>query len=721
MADDVHEFMTNNAPEELHNEECLIHLTIYELQLPNTDLSSGLKKYFPQDLVPLHEPTILSKYLEQPLNDDENYKRVREDSEAVTNENQTAFLFPPRVHNFPCVAQIYIFPEAFILLSNTVDSLYFVREGHGTVIFPKVTNFSSRWSLDSTNAPTLLKRGVFEILITDEPDMLQELWVSTIDSYDKGVRYATVANHFTELIIRLSLQTYELREVSLVYNDIYDYKLVSKFINDWLNISNIQESIELKLNEISHNTKMDWLGGPKHLSYIAFQKIALNMVAATKDYFLCTGFRDFQTWMSSDLMLFHVAFPNSNMTFSANTTDRTTMVGEIEFEDLATPYMAIEETGFKFITCGGGVRGTMSLIGYVSAFDNWIWAWFAIFVIATSTTVVLSSGFLAADIRMFERISTLDYIFMPLDTVLEQGSSLHVSGNEVYCISAAWVLVGVVLSNAYKGQNITDLSSPIPPIKPTMFADLVEMNFTIYTYPADEEYIDVDVILEPIVNLFLRRNATISSTGGYNKRPNILSKFIVEAGSVNDIVQKYMRIHEKVVNFTSIELFNSSRYTSYVRYIEKIKSCDKTAFMGWSDEIENNRLHLDDILFNAGRQSDKDFISTSEETLFQMTKGWTLRDVVIVTTDISTRMSILVESGIGQQWKRIEKRVKNLQLLFKTHGRSRPLLALTLNDNISVVFYVHCGLLLMACIIFMLEKCFGYLFMNIITMFIKTI
>ncbi|CAL8119813.1 unnamed protein product [Orchesella dallaii] len=193
-------------------------------------------------------------------------------------------------------------------------------------------------------------------------------------------------------------------------------------------------------------------------------------------------------------------------------------------------------------------------------------------------------------------------------------------------------------------------------------------------------------------------------------KPNILSKLIVEADSGNDIVQKYMRIHEKVVNFTSIELFKN-RATGYVRYIEKIKNCDKTAFMGWSDEIENSRLHLDDTLFNAGRYSDQEFISTSEDTLFQMTKGWTLRDVVIVPTDMLTRMSILVESGIAQQWKKIEKLVKNLHLTSKTLGRSRPLLALTLNDNISVVFYVHCVLLLVTCITFIIEQCLGYLVM----------
>ncbi|CAL8134125.1 unnamed protein product [Orchesella dallaii] len=506
--------------------------------------------------------------------------------------------------------------------------------------------------------PTLYRQMTFTIFTSFEKVTvrIQKRWVSTVDSIHEGIRGATVANHFTKLIIRLSFETNEQREVRLVYDG----------------------SIDSKLKEISDNTKTDWFGALKHIDNLEFYNIAFKMAIATKDYSIRTSFRYFQPWMFSDLMLLHMVFPNSTMGYDANTTSAIRRAGDIQFEDTANPYTAFEETGFKFITCrlglitcGGVVRGTVSLIGYVSAFDNWIWAWFAIFVIAASTAVVLSSGFLTVELTMFERISTLDCIFMPLDTALEQGS------------------VGVVLSKAYKGQNVMDLSSPIPLIKPTKFTDLVEMNFTIYTYPVDEQTIEFE-------------------------KPNILSNLILEADSGNGIVQKYMRIHEKLANFTNNELFNSIRNTSYVRYVEKIKSCDRTAFMGWSDEIESSRLHLYDILSNAGRHSDKEFISLGEETLFQMTKGWTLRNVAIVTKDILTRMSAMLESGIGPQWKKIEKLVKNLQLILKTQGRLRSLPALALNDNISVVFYVHCGLLIATCITCIIELWFGYLVLSFI-------
>src|SRR5665811_83012 len=43
------------------------------------------------------------------------------------------------------------------------------------------------------------------------------------------------------------------------------------------------------------------------------------------------------------------------------------------------------------------------------------------------------------------------------------------------------MLVAVVLSNAYKGDNITKLAAPLKPILPETFRQLLDMNYTVYT------------------------------------------------------------------------------------------------------------------------------------------------------------------------------------------------------------------------------------------------
>ncbi|CAL8105911.1 unnamed protein product [Orchesella dallaii] len=301
------------------------------------------------------------------------------------------------------------------------------------------------------------------------------------------------------------------------------------------------------------------------MGYFKFQELAGSKSYATDEYTTYIGLRHLKSWMLSDLLVFHIVFPNCTMIQDINHQEKVPRRGgAITFGDLVTPYMP------------------------------------------------------------FEKVAS---------------NSLHV-------------------------ENITDLSSPIPPIKPTelKFTELLDKNFTIHTYSDDEHLNEIDK----------------------------WSKLVEEADPKNNIVQKYIRIYEKIHNFTSIEPYNLSQNLSYVGYLEKIKNCDNTAFMGWYDEIESSRLHLDDILFNSGRHYDKEFISTSEEMLFQLRIGWTLKDVTIVTSDLPQRISTLVESGIGKEWKTIETFVRHLQLAIKTNSRPIPLPTLKLNDNISAVFYVHC-------------------------------
>ncbi|CAL8131955.1 unnamed protein product [Orchesella dallaii] len=687
---------------------CLLHLTAYEFQLPTNLSTSEMQKLFPQDMKSFNEPAILSRYLVKLLNIEELYKRTNDDSTSHRTGNQTAFLFPPRVHNFLCVVQIYIIPQASILTSDVEDTMYFFRDGHGTIISPKVVNFTSKWAFEYKNAPTILKPEVYQVLVVDEPDRVLRSWSIYVDQDNAGVRRNTVANHFTKLVIKLSPETNDLHNAHLVYNDVLDYISVPIRTIFTSHASSMRASTELMLRKIYRRIKCNWFGGSKHMGYFKFQELAGSMSYATDDYTKYIGLRHFKSWMLSDLLVFQIVFPNCTLIQDMSNQEKVPRRGgTITFGDMATPYMAFEEGGFKFITCGGGERGMMSLIGYVSAFDTYIWGWFAFFVFGVAISVFLLHNRHDLERNESDRVSTLNCIFMPIDTILEHGSPISDLGNVsqgICCISGVWILVGVVLSNAYKGQNITDLSSPIPPIKPTKFTELLDKNFTIYTYSDDEQLNEIDKWTEPFLNFFFTINRT-NITDDYDQKPNILSKLVEEADPKTNIVQKYIRIHEKIHNFTSIELYNMSQNISYVGYLEKIKNCDNTAFMGWHDEIESSRLHLDDILFNAGRHYDKEFISISEEMLFQLRIGWTLKDVTIVTPDLPQRMSILVESGIGQEWKTIETFVRNLQLAIKTNSRPIPLPTLKLNDNIGAVFYVHCVLLLFTCVVFIIEQC----------------
>ncbi len=52
--------------------------------------------------------------------------------------------------------------------------------------------------------------------------------------------------------------------------------------------------------------------------------------------------------------------------------------------------------------------------------------------------------------------------------------------NFLYFLGGGWILATLILSNAYKGQNITDLTQPLPAVKPEYFENLINQNFSIY-------------------------------------------------------------------------------------------------------------------------------------------------------------------------------------------------------------------------------------------------
>jgi len=401
-----------------------------------------------------------------------------------------------------------------------------------------------------------------------------------------------------------------------------------------------------------------------------------------------SSFRHFKSWMMSDMQLFKLILPNCTIISGDHTNPKFNKVlGYISFEFVPANFMVFDEESLEFVTCGGGQSGYVSLFGYISAFDHWIWVWL---IVVTGGSILSTLFILRTDCmttKRRQRSFLIDCIFMPIDTILEQGNCVHDQGTRrlaVYSISCSWVLVGIVVSNAYKGQNITDLSSPVPPIKLTTFEQLVDKNFTIYSHGSNEPFVD-----------FLVKNDQRLEQNGYipDKYPqrNILTHLLIDADPDIDIVKQYLKIHGQVLNFTAEGILNTTRKGT-LGYIEKVENCDKTAFMSWSKEIETGRLLLENILFKAGKHSMRQFISTSNQRMFRVRKGWRFEDITI-PIQLTGALATVIESGIGMQWKMIEKYVQNFNLTVQVHGRSSPLLALSLNGNISVVFFVHMVLL----------------------------
>jgi len=138
---------------------------------------------------------------------------------------------------------------------------------------------------------------------------------------------------------------------------------------------------------------------------------------------------------------------------------------------------SVDQVGLQFIPCDVLHKGSLSIIGYVSAFELPVWACLIFIIVISVVALKTVESFIYSDGK-----KSYNTLFAPISFLLEQGVQLayHVFTRLVVVV---WIGMGVVLSNAYKGQNITDLTAPLPPVPIKYFKELLELNFTVISRP----------------------------------------------------------------------------------------------------------------------------------------------------------------------------------------------------------------------------------------------
>jgi len=74
--------------------------------------------------------------------------------------------------------------------------------------------------------------------------------------------------------------------------------------------------------------------------------------------------------------------------------------------------------------------------------------------------------------------------FCQIRILLDQGSAKFKNNQQqiwIYWVGGGVILVGVVLNNAYKGDNIVQITSPLPARVYKTLEDIVESNFQLYS------------------------------------------------------------------------------------------------------------------------------------------------------------------------------------------------------------------------------------------------
>lgn len=262
----------------------------------------------------------------------------------------------------------------------------------------------------------------------------------------------------------------------------------------------------------------------------------------------------------------------------------------------------------------------------------------------------------------------------------------------LYLLSGAWILVGIVLSNAYHGENIIELTQPIPPVKPQTFIDLIKHQFVVYSKSTDENMSDALQLTNDLayVILFGMKNASDMIKSG-----SVLA-YILDIAEENRATSYYREIASLVHNFTN-RAYNRKyksdvAYNVLTGYIEIIRHCNKTAFITWSREAQQAERQLKLTLLAESSITEErinEMTSSSKESLIITRKGWTFYDITLPIKYLLGRMNGLVESSIAKQWNHWDSWVTEVHFSaqFRKFSDKVPE-RLNLKDNV-VVFYVH--------------------------------
>lgn len=140
-------------------------------------------------------------------------------------------------------------------------------------------------------------------------------------------------------------------------------------------------------------------------------------------------------------------------------------------------YPAFPKTdNLYFVTCAPLGTTGLSLEGLISAFDGYIWL---LIIVSASITKMISY----TTEKYFGMIRKTGFhhqgIFCTLKILLGEHIRMKVFKSKMILIS--WLFVGIVISNAYEGENTSKLISPQGYLKYEKFIQVAENNFTVYT------------------------------------------------------------------------------------------------------------------------------------------------------------------------------------------------------------------------------------------------
>ncbi|CAL8143484.1 unnamed protein product [Orchesella dallaii] len=203
-------------------------------------------------------------------------------------------------------------------------------------------------------------------------------------------------------------------------------------------------------------------------------------------------------------------------------------------------YIKNPAKSLTFVSCGDEPLQTFAFLELFSVFDFYVWIGITVIVILFMPFFLSICQFLEAyinsELESSAKFFNTNVYFQPISLMLEQGGAYTAKqANTASLIPylASLLLVSIVLTNAYKNDNVYNMIAPRKSIPYTLFNQLVADNFSIYTR----------ITLDPTANIF--RLSLFKEKYSVDRNPHLI------IGNLNFFKSEVYSRYEKFINFTA--------------------------------------------------------------------------------------------------------------------------------------------------------------------------
>ncbi|CAL8130014.1 unnamed protein product [Orchesella dallaii] len=385
----------------------------------------------------------------------------------------------------------------------------------------------------------------------------------------------------------------------------------------------------------------------------------------------------------------------------------------------------------RFVSCGRARVTSLAFVELIKIFDLWIWLYLLLLMMIIPPIAQFRMMKYLSVVSIYKLYTTHFVLFIEglcsiAKVLLEQGDNNLSAGRKwSRIIGGTFITAALVLSNAYKGQNVFNLVTNLRPIPYENFSQLVQGNFSIYS-GSSEPKIPIQILLSANLSRHEISERSVSpddswlktifpfafawadpyklyylATTREKKYARKLSKQNWELLSLvknhstllpttmeslrkvcNDLFPQNLNILEKkqrISFFTDYEARTEAVIKSFSKFqnsetLEIMKPCNRTAVLVEDDWAQQLAFALSKFLSKT-----KD-IYVGKEVLYEHLFMFKLHDYVRLS-DMKRAKSVIA-SGIWEFWMKFFRQ----KVLFRGDEDAYELKRPKMSGNISVVF-----------------------------------